>query len=466
MCFGNGVDILELLGVHHAGCVVSVSQSSLQIGSRGTEGNLGIDLALLHSGECIVEVRVLGIVFLDDVQTVEIHKDDVGVPGEHLLQINVECAVLTGGICQVLCANERKRTVAGFCAFKTVVTFEGNTAHVHRRLFTIGNVLGAVGKVLCNAIEVVGQFVSTVSFAVQLTQNADGVESILIQGGVAAGNYHNGGAGLLLQIICFYGSGFAHYDYIGGDVFYEVKDEKTAHKLIEKRKAQHRLDLIKKGSAVTLDDLFNKIQDGKLKNLDIVLRADVQGSAEAIKSSLEKLSNDEVRVRVIASNTGGITESDVMLAELSNAIIIGFNVRPDANVQAMADKKNVDMRLYRVIYDAIDDVEATMKGMLKPTYKEVIHGSAEVRHIFKVSSVGTIAGSYVKSGKIVRNGSVRVVRDLVVICEAKIESLKREKDDAREVAEGYECGIKLEKFNDIKEGDILECFEMVEEARS
>jgi len=251
-----------------------------------------------------------------------------------------------------------------------------------------------------------------------------------------------------------------------GDVFYEVKDEKTAHKLIEKRKAQHRLDLIKKGSAVTLDDLFNKIQDGKLKNLDIVLRADVQGSAEAIKSSLEKLSNDEVRVRVIASNTGGITESDVMLAELSNAIIIGFNVRPDANVQAMADKKHVDMRLYRVIYDAIDDVEAAMKGMLKPTYKEVIHGTAEVRHIFKVSSVGTIAGSYVKSGKIVRSGSVRVVRDSIVVCEAKIESLKREKDDAREVAEGYECGIKLEKFNDIKEGDILECFEMVEEARS
>jgi len=251
-----------------------------------------------------------------------------------------------------------------------------------------------------------------------------------------------------------------------GDVFYEVKDEKTAHKLIEKRKAQHRLELIKKGSAVTLDDLFNKIQDGKLKNLDIVLRADVQGSVEAIKSSLEKLSNDEVRVRVIASNTGGITESDVMLAELSNAIIIGFNVRPDANVQAIADKKHVDMRLYRVIYDAIDDVEAAMKGMLKPTYKEVIHGTAEVRHLFKVSSVGTIAGSYVKSGKIVRHGSVRVVRDSIVICEAKIESLKREKDDAREIAEGYECGIKLEKFNDIKEGDILECFEMVEEARS
>ncbi len=250
-----------------------------------------------------------------------------------------------------------------------------------------------------------------------------------------------------------------------GDVFYEVTDEKTAHKLIAKRKAEHRLELIKRGSTVTLDDLFNKIQDGKLKNLDIVLRADVQGSVQALKSSLEKLSCDEVRVRVIASNTGGITESDVTLAGLSNAIIIGFNVRPDAAVVKAAEKSGVDIRLYSVIYDAIDDVEAAMKGMLKPTYKEVIDGTAEVRHIFKVSNVGTIAGSYVKSGKIVRAGSVRVIRDSVVVCTAKIESLKREKDDAKEVAEGYECGIKLEKFNDIKEGDILECFEMIEEAR-
>ncbi|MBR5227364.1 MAG: translation initiation factor IF-2 [Clostridia bacterium] len=251
-----------------------------------------------------------------------------------------------------------------------------------------------------------------------------------------------------------------------GEVFYEVKDEKTAHKLIEKRKAQHRIDLIKKGSAVTLDDLFNQIKDGQLKNLDIVLRADVQGSAQAIKSSLEKLSNDEVRVRVIASNTGGITESDVTLASLSKAIIIGFNVRPDANVQAIADKKQVDIRLYSVIYDAIEDVEAAMKGMLKPTYREQICGTAEVRHIFKVSNVGTIAGSYVKSGKILRSASVRVIRDSVVVYEAKIDSLKREKDDVKEVAEGYECGIKLEKYNDIKEGDILECFELIEEART
>lgn len=250
-----------------------------------------------------------------------------------------------------------------------------------------------------------------------------------------------------------------------GDVFYEVTDEKTAHKLIARRKAEHRLDLIKRGSTVTLDDLYNKIQDGKLKNLDIVLRADVQGSVQALKSSLEKLSNDEVRVRVIASNTGGITESDVTLAGLSNAIIIGFNVRPDAAVQKSAEKDGVDIRLYSVIYDAIDDVEAAMKGMIKPTFKEVVTGTAEVRHIFKVTNVGTIAGSYVKSDKIVRHGSVRVIRDNVVIATAKIESLKREKDDVKEVAEGYECGIKLEKFNDIKEGDLLECFELVEEAK-
>lgn len=250
-----------------------------------------------------------------------------------------------------------------------------------------------------------------------------------------------------------------------GDVFYEVTDEKTAHKLIARRKAEHRLDLIKRGSTVTLDDLYNKIQDGKLKNLDIVLRADVQGSVQALKSSLEKLSNDEVRVRVIASNTGGITESDVTLAGLSNAIIIGFNVRPDAAVQKSAEKDGVDIRLYSVIYDAIDDVEAAMKGMIKPTFKEVVTGTAEVRHIFKVTNVGTIAGSYVKSDKIVRCGSVRVIRDNVVVATAKIESLKREKDDVKEVAEGYECGIKLEKFNDIKEGDLLECFELVEEAK-
>ena len=250
-----------------------------------------------------------------------------------------------------------------------------------------------------------------------------------------------------------------------GDTFYEVKDERTAHKLIEKRKAQHRVDLIKQGATVTLDDLFNKMKDGEMKNLDIILRADVQGSAEALKDSLQKLSNEEVRVRVIASNTGGITESDVTLAIVSNAIIIGFNVKPDRDAAAQAEKAKVDLRLYSVIYDAINDVEAAMNGMLTPKYKEVVHGTAEVRHVFKVTNAGTIAGSYVKSGKIVRNTMARLMRNDELICEAKIESLKREKDDAREVAEGYECGIKLEKFNDIKEGDILECYEMVKEER-
>jgi len=250
-----------------------------------------------------------------------------------------------------------------------------------------------------------------------------------------------------------------------GDTFYEVKDEKTAHKLIEKRKAQHRLDLIKKGSVVTLDDLYNKIKDGETTNLDIVLRADVKGSVEALKESLEELSNEEIRVRVIASNTGAITESDITLAKLSNAIIIGFNVKPDANVQHIAEKENVDLRLYRVIYDAIEDVEAAMKGLHKPTYKEEALGKAEVRHVFKITGAGVIAGSYVTSGKLVRNAMIRLIRNGEILCDVKLESLKREKDDVKEVAEGYECGVKLEKFSDVKEGDILECYQLVEEKK-
>ena len=250
-----------------------------------------------------------------------------------------------------------------------------------------------------------------------------------------------------------------------GDTFYEVKDEKTAHKLIEKRKAQHRLDLIKKGSAVTLDDLFNKIKDGELINLDIVLRADVKGSAEAVKESLEKLSNDEVRVRVIASNTGEITESDITLAKVSNAIVIGFNVKANGQVQAMADKEKVDLRLYKVIYDAIEDVELAMKGKVKPKYKQVDIGKAEIRHIFKLSTAGIIAGSYILEGKVVRNAMARLVRKGETILETKIESVKREKDDVKEVAEGYECGIKVSDSSEIKEGDILECYELVEEKK-
>ena len=248
-----------------------------------------------------------------------------------------------------------------------------------------------------------------------------------------------------------------------GDTFYEVKDEKTAHKLIEKRKAQHRLDLIKKSSIVTLDDLFNKIKDGETTNLDIVLRADVKGSVEALKESLEKLSNEEIRVRVIASNTGSITESDITLAKLSNAIVIGFNVKVEGTVQNMADKEKVDLRLYKVIYDAIEDVEAAMNGLHKVKYVESPLGTAEVRHVFKITGAGVIAGSYVTHGKLARNAMVRLSRNGEVIVETKLESLKREKDDVKEVAEGYECGVKLEKFSDVKEGDILECYELVEE---
>ena len=250
-----------------------------------------------------------------------------------------------------------------------------------------------------------------------------------------------------------------------GDIFYEVKDEKTAHKLVEKRKAKARAELIKKGSTVTLDDLFSQIKEGEMKELNVIIKADVQGSVEAIKDSLVKLSNEEVRVRPIHCAAGGINESDVTLAKVSNAIIIGFNVRPDSLAASLADKEKVDLRLYNVIYDAINDVEAAMKGMLAPRYKEVALGTAEVRKVFKASNIGTIAGSYITSGKLVRNAQVRVVRDSVVVYDGKIESIKREKDDVKEIAEGYECGIKIEKYNDIKELDILECYEMQEEQR-
>lgn len=250
-----------------------------------------------------------------------------------------------------------------------------------------------------------------------------------------------------------------------GDIFYEVKDEKTAHKLVEKRKAKARAELIKKGSTVTLDDLFSQIKEGEMKELNVIIKADVQGSVEAIKDSLVKLSNEEVRVKPIHCAAGGINESDVTLARVSNAIIIGFNVRPDSIAAAVADKEKVDLRLYNVIYDAINDVEAAMKGMLAPKYKEVALGTAEVRKVFKASNIGTIAGSYITSGKLVRNALVRVVRDSIVVYDGKIESIKREKDDVREIAEGYECGIKIEKYNDIKELDILECYEMQEEQR-
>ena len=250
-----------------------------------------------------------------------------------------------------------------------------------------------------------------------------------------------------------------------GDIFYEVENEKVAKHLVEKRKAKLRRDLIKQGSKVTLDDLFGQIKEGQVKDLNVIVKADVQGSVEALKESLEKLSNDEVRVRILHASTGGIKQSDVTLASVSNSIIIGFNVRPETSVQAQVKKENIDMRLYSVIYDAIDDVETALKGLMPKKYKEIMHGTCEVRKIFNITGAGIIAGCYVTKGKMIRNSMVRLVRDSIVIFEIKIDSLKREKDDVREVAEGYECGIKLENFTDIKEGDIFECFEMVEEKR-
>ena len=245
-----------------------------------------------------------------------------------------------------------------------------------------------------------------------------------------------------------------------GDTFYEVKDEKTAKHLMERRKRQARDRALKASSRVTLDDLFSQIEKGNLKQLNIIVKADVQGSVEAVKQALEKLSNDEVKVKVIHANVGAITESDVTLANVSNAIIIGFNVRPQPIAKDMADKENVEIKTYSVIYNAIEDVEAAMKGMLDPVFKEVVIGNAEVRQTFKISDVGTIAGCYVTNGKVARNAGVRVLRDNVVIHDGKLISLKRMKDDAKEVAKGFECGIQIENFNDIKEGDIIEAYIM------
>lgn len=246
-----------------------------------------------------------------------------------------------------------------------------------------------------------------------------------------------------------------------GDVFYAVKDEKMARELVEKRKQEKKEAEFSRNSKVNLDDLFSQINEG-VKELNLIVKADVQGSAEAVKSSLEKLSNEEVKVRVIHAGVGGISDNDVMLADASNAIIIGFNIRPDKSALASADEKKVDIRTYRVIYECLEEIEAAMKGMLAPKFKEVILGRAEVRQTIHVPNVGTIAGSYVQDGKITRNASIRVVRDSVVIFEDKISSLRRFKDDVREVAQSFECGIGLDKFNDIKIGDILEAFVMEE----
>ena len=245
-----------------------------------------------------------------------------------------------------------------------------------------------------------------------------------------------------------------------GDIFYEVKDERTAKHLIEKRKSEKREKEIAHNTIVTLDDLFNKIESENLKELNLIVKADVQGSVEALKQSLEKLSNKEVVVKVIHSNVGGVTESDVTLAKVSGAIIIAFNVRPETIAKTIADKEGVEIKQYSVIYDAINDVESAMKGMLDPVYKEVIIGTAEIRQTFKVSNVGTIAGSYVLTGKVARNAGIRVIRDNIVIHDGKLISLKRFKDDVKEVDKGYECGLQIDGFNDIKEGDQLEVYIM------
>jgi len=247
-----------------------------------------------------------------------------------------------------------------------------------------------------------------------------------------------------------------------GDTFYEVKDEKTAKHLIEKRRYEERQKEISKASIVTLDDLFSKIESENLKQLNLIVKADVQGSVEALKQSLEKVSNDEVKVKVIHSNVGGVTETDVNLAKVSNAIIIAFNVRPEVIAKTIAEKENVQIKTYSVIYDAINDVEAAMKGMLDPVYKEVVIGTAEVRQTFKVSNVGTIAGAYVLTGKVSRNAGIRVIRDNIVIHDGKLISLKRFKDDVKEVGTSYECGLQIENFNDIAEGDQLEVYIMEE----
>ena len=247
-----------------------------------------------------------------------------------------------------------------------------------------------------------------------------------------------------------------------GDEFNAVTDERMARELVEQRRQAQKDAAARAMQKVTLDNLFAKMQEGEMKELPLIVKADVQGSAEAIKASLEKISNEEVRVRVIHAGVGAINESDILLASTSGAIIVGFNVRPDAAAAASGHRANVDMRFYRVIYDAIDEIEAAMKGMLAPKFQEVVIGHAEVRLTYKVSAIGTIAGCMVKDGKVTRDAQVRILRDNIVIHEGEVGSLQRFKDAVKEVAAGYECGMSIVKFNDIKEGDVFECFVMEE----
>ena len=249
-----------------------------------------------------------------------------------------------------------------------------------------------------------------------------------------------------------------------GDDFDAVSDERLARELVEQRKQKIKDDAFKAHQQVTLDNLFTRLDAGELKELNIIVKADVQGSVEAVRESLVKLSNEEVRVNVVHGAVGAINESDVMLAQASGAIIVGFNVRPDAVAKAAAERDGVDMRMYRVIYDCIEEIESAMKGMLAPKYRENQLGTAEVRNTYKISNVGTIAGCYITNGKVTRQCKIRLVRDGIVICEDEIASLRRFKDDVKEVAQGYECGIGLAKFSDIKDGDIFEAF-IIEEYR-
>ena len=245
-----------------------------------------------------------------------------------------------------------------------------------------------------------------------------------------------------------------------GDDFHAVADERMARELVEQRKHEQKMAASGPVGKVSLEDLFSQIKQGEMKDLNIIVKADVQGSAEAVKASLEKISNDEVRVRVIHCAVGAINESDVMLATTSNAIIVGFNVRPDNNAKETAARNKVDMRMYRVIYDCINEIETAMKGMLAPKFKEVELGQAEVRNVFRITGVGMVAGCYVTNGKMQRGANMRLLRDNVVIYDGSIASLQRFKDSVKEVAAGYECGITFEKFQDIKEGDVIEAFLM------
>ncbi len=251
-----------------------------------------------------------------------------------------------------------------------------------------------------------------------------------------------------------------------GDKFYATEEEKHARAMAEKRQAEVRVSSLRKTPHISLEDLFNQISQGQIKDLNIIVKADAHGSVEALKTTLGKITNEEVRVNVIHANVGTITESDILLASASNAIIIGFNVRPSAVVTSLADSEGVELKTYRIIYEAINDVEAAMKGMLAPIYKEVVLGTLSIRATFKVPNIGTIAGAYVTNGKVTRHSQIRLIRDGIVIHEGKLSSLKRFKDDVKEVAQGYECGVGIENYNDLKEGDEIEAFIIEEVKRS